>query len=103
MRDQIEGASRLRITGLVANTHLMDETTPETVDEGYRFARQVAETANLPVVMVVVATTVYPALNTADITCPVLVIDRQMTPPWVDDSASLGWAGERERLRLMGG
>ncbi len=103
MRDQIEGASRLRITGLVSNSHLMDETTAEIVEKGYQFAREVGSEADLPVVMVVVTTTVYPDLNTADLTCPVLVIDRQMTPPWVDDSASLGWAGERERLRLMGG
>jgi hypothetical protein len=103
MREKIEGACRLRITGLVANTHLMDETTAEIVEKGYQFTREVGKAADLPVVMVAVTTTVYGDLATADIACPVLVIDRQMTPPWVDDSASLGWAGERERLRLIGG
>ena len=34
---------------------------------------------------------------------PVLVIDRQMNPPWLADGDSIGWAGERERLRLMRG
>ncbi len=103
MRDQIEQSCRLTITGLVANSHLMDETTAEIIEQGYEFASDVGRKANLPVVMVVVSTSLCPEVSTDDFACPVLAIDRQMTPPWVDDSASLGWAGERERLRLMGG
>ncbi len=39
MLDRIQSAARLEVTGLVANTHLMDETTPETVLQGIRAAR----------------------------------------------------------------
>ncbi len=103
MRDQIEQSSRLTITGLVANSHLMDETTAEIIEEGYQFACDVGREAKLPVVMLVVSTELCSETNLDDVACPVLAINRQMTPPWVDDSKSLGWAGERERLRLMGG
>jgi hypothetical protein len=103
MRQQIEQSCRLEITGLVSNSHLMDETTADIVEQGYQFTCSVGEKADLPVVMLVVSTILCPEIDMQGIACPVLAIDRQMTPPWVDNAGSLGWAGERERLRLMGG
>lgn len=103
MRSEIEQSSRLAITGLVANSHLMDETTVEVVEQGYEFACSVGEKADLPVVMLVVSTILCSEIDMDGLACPVLAIDRQMNPPWVDDARSLGWAGEQERLRLMGG
>ncbi|MDQ7823245.1 MAG: hypothetical protein RDV48_10660 [Candidatus Eremiobacteraeota bacterium] len=47
MRD-IEGSSGLRITGIVNNTHLMGETTPEIVLEGARTARALAAEIGVP-------------------------------------------------------
>ena len=47
LRD-IERVSRLRVTGLVANTHLMEETTPETVAAGLALADQVAALTGIP-------------------------------------------------------
>jgi 2-oxoglutarate ferredoxin oxidoreductase subunit delta len=81
----------------------MDETTPAIIEEGYDFACDVAREASLPIEMVVVGAGLVEGVNTHRFDAPVLVIDRRMTPPWADDSASLGWAGERERLRLMRG
>jgi hypothetical protein len=49
---EIEGAARLPITGVVSNTHLMGETTPEIVAEGYRSALEVARQVGVPVVAV---------------------------------------------------
>ncbi len=103
MRAQMEGSSRLRITGLVGNTHLIEETTPEVVLDGYEFTRQVAAEMALPLWMVVVPSWLRGDIDLARFDVPVLVIDRQMNPPWIDDAASLGWAGERERLRLGAG
>ncbi len=103
MRSEIEQSCRLTITGLVANSHLMDETTAEIVEQGYEFACGVGEKAGLPVKMLVASTILCAEIDIDGLACPVLAIDRQMTPPWVDDARSLGWAGERERLRLMNG
>ena len=103
MRSQIESSSRLLVSGLVANTHLIAETTAEVVEDGYRFACDVGEAAGLPVEIVVVPDWLADEVDMGLFTVPVLVIDRQMNPPWVDDSASIGWAGERERLKLMRG
>jgi hypothetical protein len=47
LRD-IERVSRLQVTGLVANTHLMDETTPEIVAAGLALADEVAARTGIP-------------------------------------------------------
>ncbi|MDP7115283.1 MAG: cobalamin biosynthesis protein CbiA [Myxococcota bacterium] len=103
MRGEIETSSRLFVTGLVSNTHLIMETTADTVREGYDFALEVAERSGLPLEMVVVPAWIADELDLTAFDVPVMVINREMLPPWVDDSQSLGWAGERERLRLMRG
>jgi len=103
MRSMIESSSRLFVTGLVANTHLIEETTADVIIDGFEFAREVAEQAKLPLEMVVVPDWLTDDLDLARFGVPVLVIDRQMNPPWIDDSQSIGWAGERERLRLTRG
>ncbi len=103
MRAQIEASSRLRVTGLVSNTHLIQETTAETIREGYAFALEVAEAAQLPLEMVVIPNWLVDELDLEAFEPPVLIIDRQMNPPWLADGDSIGWAGERERLRLMRG
>lgn len=48
MLREIERVSRLRPTGLVANTHLMDETTPETVAAGLALADEVSRETGIP-------------------------------------------------------
>ena len=54
LRD-IEGACRLRATGIVDNSHLMGDTTAGSIEEGARFACEVAREAGLPLVAHVVA------------------------------------------------
>ena len=39
MQGSIETASRLTVTGLLANTHLIEQTTPEIVVDGWRLRR----------------------------------------------------------------
>ena len=44
----VQAAARLCVTGLVANTHLMDETTPDIVREGIRTARDLEAATGIP-------------------------------------------------------
>ena len=46
----IEAESRLKVTGIVNNTHLCRETTPEEILKGAALARQLSEKTGLPVV-----------------------------------------------------
>lgn len=52
MKNGIEVASRLTMTGLISDTNLADETTPEIVLEGVRITDTVSEQTGLPVVYV---------------------------------------------------
>ncbi len=54
LRD-IEDACRLRATGVVDNSHLMGDTTAACIEEGARFACDVARAAGIPLVAHVVA------------------------------------------------
>ena len=87
MRDQIERASRLRVTGLLANTHLMDETTPAMVLAGYRATHRVSEATGIPVKLV--AAMAKHASTFAELAEPVgvLALERHMRPPWLRPGA----------------
>ncbi len=49
MFNEVETAARTPITGLVANTHLMEQTTRETVMEGVRASRKMERATGIPV------------------------------------------------------
>ncbi len=91
MRSEIEASSRLRVTGLLANAHLVGETTADVVLQGWRLARAVGEASGLPVRAVAVMRAVAAAAELRAIAAPLLVMDRHMLPPWfhretVDDA-----------------
>jgi len=48
MLREIERASKLRVTGLAANTHLINETTDDTVTAGLELADAVSRATGLP-------------------------------------------------------
>lgn len=85
MQASIERASRLAVTGLLANSHLIQDTTPETVVEGWRLARDLSAETNQPVRCVAVMDDV--CANGADsleeVEAPLLRMQRYMLPPWL--------------------
>ncbi|HUU03789.1 MAG TPA: cobalamin biosynthesis protein CbiA [Myxococcota bacterium] len=83
MLDKIEAASRLRVTGLIANTHLMNETTPEIILEGYRLASKVAKQAAIPIVCVTAMGEMADAPELATVKEPLFRLARRMLPPWI--------------------
>lgn len=83
MQGELEAASRLRVTGLLANAHLIEHTTVDTVLEGWRLASAVREASGRPVRGVAVMRELAddPALDAVD--APLLVMERHMLPPWI--------------------
>ena len=79
---EIEAASRLRITGLVSNTHLLEETDAATILEGIRLAREVGKVAGLPVAFMTAEESLRGTFDADGAGCPVLWIKRRMLPPW---------------------
>ncbi|MHC4955530.1 MAG: cobalamin biosynthesis protein CbiA [Planctomycetota bacterium] len=90
MQESIEAASRLKVTGLVANTHLMEHTDARVVYDGYELARDVAASSGLPLRCVVVPAALAhdPLLDTIE--APLLSIHRMLLPPWKSKGENLG-------------
>jgi len=83
MQRSIERASRLRVTGLLANTHLIDQTTTADVLDGWRMARAVSLRNGVPVRCVAVMRDLAGAPELSVIDAPLLRLERHMLPPWL--------------------
>lgn len=94
---EIESASRLRVTGLVSNTHLMENTTPELVQEGLDLAEKVGEALEIPLRFVALMEEVADAMANSSLPAPVLRMQRRMLPPWISPLRQ-----GRDRFRQIG-
>ena len=85
---QIEAAGRVSVDGLVSNTHLMGETTPEIVLEGYDLAEETAARTGVPVVGVTVERDLLGGAQPDELTwtqalkCPLTLLERIVRPPF---------------------
>jgi hypothetical protein len=82
MVDRIRGAARLTITGIISNTHLMDDTTPEVIGQGYIEAEKLSARLRVPLRYVVVEKHMAEALDPGDFACPIRAIERYILPPF---------------------
>jgi hypothetical protein len=81
----VEAAARMRVNGLVANTHLLEHTEPETVREGIRAARALEAATGIPLRFCAVAETVTPAFGEAGARAEgvaILPLTRHILPPF---------------------
>ncbi len=76
----IEAVGRLPVTGLVSNTHLMDETTVDIVLEGLSSAEATGGLLDLPVVAVTANEELAVEIRRRT-DCPVMVLRRIVQPP----------------------
>jgi hypothetical protein len=80
MTAQIEASSRLAVTGFVANTHLMGETTLEIIEHGLELARETARRAGRPLLAVATEVSFVDAVKAKGWGLPVLGLVRQIRP-----------------------
>lgn len=83
IRDEIETAARMKITGLIGNANLIDETGADIIYSGYEFVRDLSVHCGLPLEFITVARDLLPAVDLKRFACPVLPIFRQLVPPWL--------------------
>ena len=82
MLRQVEHASKLTITGMVANTHLMDETTAGDVEAGIELTAAVARATGLPLRFCAVLARLSESVASRDgRDVALLPIERHITPP----------------------
>lgn len=82
IQEQIEASSKLRVSGLISNSHLMDETDESVIVEGARFTRSVGQAKGQDLRFVTVERQFSKNLDRSKLGSPVLVFDRLMLPPW---------------------
>lgn len=79
MMADIEHSSRLKFTGIISNSHLMDDTTEDIVREGLEMAQAVQKESGLPIALVSATPDIAHKLN---IDLPLLALDRWLLKPW---------------------
>ncbi len=82
MRDEIEKASKMVITGIIGNGNLIDETELADIYKGYDFVKALSEESGLPLEFITIASELLPKADMKYFSCPVLPIKRQLVPPW---------------------
>ncbi len=97
---EIETASRLKVTGLVSNTHLMEETSVEMIREGVALAEAVSAETGATVRFVAAMDDVaeaYVKESGGEPPYPVMPMVRRMLPPWISPLRQ-----GRDRFRQVG-
>jgi len=82
MAHEIEAAARARFTGIVSNTHLMQETTWPVIREGFTMAIQTGKMLGIPVKAVGIDAAFEPVAKPSDFPCPILPVHRFLLPPF---------------------
>jgi Mrp family chromosome partitioning ATPase len=82
MAREIEAAARLPVTGVVSNTHLMNETTVAVVREGYDLAVATARDLGVPVRAVAADEGIADAVRAAVDGCEVFALHRLLRTPF---------------------
>ncbi|MEW5908336.1 MAG: cobalamin biosynthesis protein CbiA [Thermodesulfobacteriota bacterium] len=82
MKEAIEKASKLSVTGIIGNPNLMDETTVQNLMDGYDFIAALSREIRIPVEFMAVSGDLLSQVGLNRFLCPVLTISRQMVPPW---------------------
>lgn len=78
----IETVGRVTVTGLISNTHLMDETTTDIMVEGWRLAEETAELVGVPVRAVAVTESAADDLADHLPGCQLIRLRRIVRPPF---------------------
>jgi hypothetical protein len=79
MTERIAARARLPVTGMIANPHLLDETTPDLIIAGLNRVRQITR---YPLVCLAVMDRFYSAERFDSLGVPIMLIRKQMKQPW---------------------
>ncbi len=105
MRRRMEEICGLKVGALVSNSHLMHETTPETVRDGYMLVRDAAERMGLPLLYAGAPPAIYDetAELMKDEPVPVWPLSRYMLLPWEPGAVwATGLPSKHHASRILG-
>lgn len=102
LKNDIERASRLQVTGLVGNTHLMAETTAEVILQGWRLVERVSRTSGLPVKFVTARNDLADNKLLREVSAPILRLQRHLLPPWQRPEEVISGSQAEARAKPIG-
>jgi len=79
---RIEASSQLRFTGLISNSHMIDETDEAIIREGHALSREVSERRGVPLVFFSAREGLLETVDFSDLDSAVLPLTRSMLKPW---------------------
>ncbi len=79
---EIEFSSRLKFSGIISNTHLMDDTNEEIVLSGIALSKEVSKQTGLKLWFVSAEQKILNIIESAYIDIPVLPLNRSLLKPW---------------------
>jgi hypothetical protein len=82
IKEEIEQSSKLKITGIVSNANLIDETTPEHIYKGYDLLKDVSKATGIEMKFITAGSHLISQLDLDSFSCPVLEINRNLNFPW---------------------
>lgn len=82
MMDAISRRAGRAVNGIIGNAHLIDDTTPEVIYDGYAFCVELARVCGHPVEFITVPSFLLEQIEPHRIACPMLPVRRQLVPPW---------------------
>jgi len=82
MINAIERAARLKFTGLISNTHMMDDSTVDGALRGLQLTQEVGERTKLPVVFLSAEAAVAEGVAQQQPKLPILPLKRMLLKPW---------------------
>lgn len=83
--EAIQKVSRLKINGLINNTHLLRETAEEDILRGDALVRQVQERTGIPVICTVIEERLKPQIRNLELSGEPFYIHLAMRPEWLDE------------------
>jgi len=86
IKQEIERSSKLKMTGIVGNANLIDETTPEIIYQGFDLIQEFSIKSGLKLEFVTAAADILEQLDKNSFNCPILPIHRGLVPPWKKSS-----------------
>jgi len=95
---RIEATSHLKFTGLVSNSHMIDETDLDVLTEGYRLAQAVGRETGLPLAFISAKRSLLDKIDTGVFQCPVLPLTRSMLKPWERPESPSGDKAPDQRI-----
>ncbi len=88
MMQKIEETSRLKFTGLISNTHLVEHTDKGEVFSGYKLTSEVCKKTGLTFSFISVEENLLKDIDPKEINVAVLSLDRLLLKPWERGSNS---------------